>query len=185
MATIDGVVYVGGTNGSDRIIIVPASGGIGVRMNNALQPTQNVTSGVVVFGNDGADTITASNLSVGFEIYGGEGDDYLTGGNGADTLDGGEGRDRLLGGTGNDTLLGGAGADTLTGGTGNDYLSSDDMIDLLGGTTLPDGSTSLAGDIVPAADGGGDTLSGDAGQDTSGSVATATTRSMAVSATTT
>jgi Ca2+-binding RTX toxin-like protein len=52
-------------------------------------------------------------------LYGGAGDDVLTGSATAgSTLSGGGGQDTLTGGTGRDTLTGGGGADTLNGGSG-------------------------------------------------------------------
>jgi Ca2+-binding RTX toxin-like protein len=55
-------------------------------------------------------------------LYGGSGNDTLTGDSGDDSLDGGIGNDRLLGGPGKDTLIGGLGNDTLIGGNGFDIL---------------------------------------------------------------
>lgn len=65
----------------------------------------------MVFGGAGNDAITGSS-----------GDDYLFGGSGNDTVEGGEGADFLIGGSGNDTLDGGSGDDVLYGGTGNDRM---------------------------------------------------------------
>ena len=71
------------------------------------------------------------------DLFGGIGDDLLSGGDRADTLDGGYdndiligngGDDELLGGGGSDSLDGGAGADAIDGGEGNDkvdYSSSE------------------------------------------------------------
>ncbi|TFF19108.1 protease [Jiella endophytica] len=65
-------------------------------------------------------------------IYGGSGNDTITGdadtrlisGNGgADVLSGGAGDNNIFGGTGNDILRGNAGFDRLDGGRGNDTLS--------------------------------------------------------------
>lgn len=56
-------------------------------------------------------TLTATAVSTGSSI---------TGGNGADTLNGGTGADSLTGGAGNDSITAGGGQDTLKGGTGND-----------------------------------------------------------------
>ena len=64
-------------------------------------------------------------------IYGGPGNDYVTGGDEGgtsyvgpgDLLSGGGGNDRLLGVDGADRLDGGEGADRLEGGTGRDVLT--------------------------------------------------------------
>lgn len=107
-------------------------------------------------------------------LFGGAGDDDLSGSAGHDTLDGGDandtlnggsGFDNLYGGDGNDTLNGGAHTDTLWGGTGDDLLqggSGDDV--LLGGVgqdTLLGGS----GADVLSGDDGADELSGGSGND--------------------
>jgi len=77
---------------------------------------------VWVFGGSGDDTIT-----------GGAGNDRLFGQRGDDTLEGGDGNDVLRGGPGKDTLTGGEGADRLFGGRGRDSvhgLRSDDRLRL-------------------------------------------------------
>jgi len=58
-------------------------------------------------------------------IYGGEGNDFLSGGNAMNIndTDTAGGNDTILGGGGNDTILGGEGDDLLQGDEGNDYLS--------------------------------------------------------------
>ena len=53
-------------------------------------------------------------------LFGGKGDDTLTGNDLSNLLVGGAGNDTLYGGGGNDTLRGGTGNDTMTGGAGND-----------------------------------------------------------------
>jgi Ca2+-binding RTX toxin-like protein len=55
-------------------------------------------------------------------LFGGAGNDVLTGGSGNDQLFGGTGNDVLNGRGGNDLLFGGAGDEVLTGGAGNDQL---------------------------------------------------------------
>jgi fibronectin-binding autotransporter adhesin len=166
-AVIGGVLYVGGTDGADRITVqTSSSGGIAIRMNNVMLPPQSVRNLVVVYGNNGSDTITVGGtLNIAMQFYGGEGDDYLAGGNGKDLLDGGIGRDRLLGGAGDDTILGGDANDTISGGGGNDYLSGDEYVDILGGTVRPGFPPSQPGDILMGAAPGNDNLNGDAGHD--------------------
>jgi Ca2+-binding RTX toxin-like protein len=60
-------------------------------------------------------------------IYGGRGDDLITGLNGNDILDGGDGNDRLSGGLGQNFLTGGAGNDSFF------VSSTDTIIELEGG----------------------------------------------------
>lgn len=57
-------------------------------------------------------------------LFGGTGDDVLTGGGGADRLFGKEGQDTLSGGAGFDRLWGGAGADCFVyrAGFANDWI---------------------------------------------------------------
>lgn len=62
----------------------------------------------------------------GFEnIWGGGGNDSISGNATANLLDGGAGNDLIEGGDGNDTLIGGAGIDTLRGGQGDDVYVID------------------------------------------------------------
>ncbi|MDD1457444.1 hypothetical protein MEN95_21380, partial [Dolichospermum sp. ST_sed7] len=58
------------------------------------------------------------------EIYGGAGNDSLSGNDGNDKLVGGEGDDILNGGGWDDELYGEDGNDTLNGGDGSDYLNA-------------------------------------------------------------
>ncbi|MFM7278581.1 MAG: calcium-binding protein [Microcystis aeruginosa] len=83
-----------------------------------------------LFGGAGDDSLTGDNsanlLDGGTDndtLNGGQGNDTLIGGDGNDTLDGGQGNDSLIGGAGTDSLNGGAGNDTLIGGDGNDTLT--------------------------------------------------------------
>ena len=73
-----------------------------------------------VYGGTGNDTITGS--SGNNIIYGGAGNDAISGGAGSDQLFGEAGTDTIHGGAGDDTLNGGADADTLVGGDDDDFL---------------------------------------------------------------
>ncbi|MGY8991209.1 MAG: proprotein convertase P-domain-containing protein, partial [Rhodospirillales bacterium] len=53
-------------------------------------------------------------------VFGGDGDDAITGNDVNNTLEGMRGNDVLFGGLGDDTLTGGAGNDSLDGGAGSD-----------------------------------------------------------------
>ncbi|MFH1112747.1 MAG: calcium-binding protein, partial [Pseudomonadota bacterium] len=66
-------------------------------------------------------------------IYGGPGDDELSGLGGADLIYGLESNDTLHGDDDNDRLYGGLGADTLEGGSGADRLYGEDDPDVLMG----------------------------------------------------
>jgi Ca2+-binding RTX toxin-like protein len=96
--------------------LVPIDGG---------QPTVANTALIQVFGQDGNDTIALDESTGALpaaQLFGGGGNDVLTGGSGADQLFGGAGNDTLLGKGGDDLLFGGAGNDTLTGGAGSDQV---------------------------------------------------------------
>jgi Ca2+-binding RTX toxin-like protein len=89
------------------------------------QPTVANTARIVVFGRAGADTITLDESNGALppaQIFGGSGNDIITGGSGGDLLFGQSGNDTLLGKGGFDFLFGGAGNDTLTGGDADDQV---------------------------------------------------------------
>ena len=88
-------------------------------------PTVANTAEIEVFGQGGDDTIALDESNGALPaalLFGGAGNDTLTGGSGNDQLFGGAGNDTLLGKGGNDLLFGGAGNDTLTGGAGDDQV---------------------------------------------------------------
>ena len=85
-------------------------------------------------------------------VFGGPGNDTLSGGGGTDTLDGEDGNDTLngnetgdvlRGGPGNDTLNGGHGADVLQGGTGTDTMDGGRDPGSPGGDIVGDNSRDL------------------------------------------
>src|SRR5215470_9986679 len=83
------------------------------------------TATIQVFGQAGNDTISLNEANGPLPaalLFGGAGNDTLTGGSGDDQLFGGAGNDTLFGKGGNDLLFGGAGDDVLTGGAGDDQV---------------------------------------------------------------
>ncbi len=83
------------------------------------------TTVMQVFGLAGNDTITVDETNGALpaaQLFGGDGNDTITGGSGNDLLFGQSGNDTLIGGGGNDLLFGGDGNDVLTGGAGNDQV---------------------------------------------------------------
>jgi Ca2+-binding RTX toxin-like protein len=81
--------------------------------------------------NAGSDTITV-NADVGpvtALLYGGDGNDTLTGGAGDNLLDGGDGNDVLTGSSGRDLLFGGGGADSMNGGSDDDVIVGGTYVD--------------------------------------------------------
>lgn len=88
-------------------------------------PTVANTSLIQVFGLGGNDVITLNEANGALpraNIFGGAGNDVITGGSGGDMLFGESGNDTLLGKGGNDFLFGGEGNDVLTGGDGDDQM---------------------------------------------------------------
>lgn len=81
-----------------------------------------VTQAGFAFGFGGHDTLNGTNGSNDF-LYGGVGNDVLSGLGADDFLFGQYGRDLLQGAGGIDNLFGGWGDDTLDGGEGADYLA--------------------------------------------------------------
>jgi Ca2+-binding RTX toxin-like protein len=154
VAEVNSILYIGGSNSSDRIIISNTRLGlVNIRINNVAQPPRD-GSELVILGGGGSDTVTVTGAPLGVTFYGGDGDDYLAGGPHHDTLIGGAGRDRLTGGPGHDVLLGGAGNDTVSGGAGNDILWGDGILHADTGEAIDGGAS------------GNDRLSGDVGADT-------------------
>jgi Ca2+-binding RTX toxin-like protein len=84
-----------------------------------------------IFGGDGDDQLTGS--AAPNVVGGGGGTDIVRGGAGPDNVDGGLGADTVVGQSGGDTLRGGFGiaADVFLGGTGIDTASYDDHFDAL------------------------------------------------------
>jgi Ca2+-binding RTX toxin-like protein len=86
-------------------------------------PTVANTSQIRIFGLDGHDVISLNQANGALptaNLFGGTGNDTLTGGAGGDQLFGQAGNDTLLGGGGFDLLFGGSENDTLTGGDADD-----------------------------------------------------------------
>jgi Ca2+-binding RTX toxin-like protein len=89
------------------------------------RPTVANTATIQVFGQGGNDTISLDETNGALpaaQLFGGDGNDTLSGGSGNDMLFGQAGNDTLLGKGGNDLLFGGAGNDVMDGGTGDDQM---------------------------------------------------------------
>jgi len=131
---------------------VPITGGTPTVANTAL---------ISVFGQGGNDTISLNEANGALpmaNLFGGDGNDVLTGGSGNDQLFGQAGNDTLTGGAGNDLLFGGDGNDTLTGGAGNDQVfgqaGNDQMIWNPGdGTDLNEGGDGTDSVVVNGGNG--------------------------------
>jgi Ca2+-binding RTX toxin-like protein len=127
---LSGTLNVFDGAGSDSIQISRNAAGQILVNNGAVTtiggtPTIANTSVIRVFGQGGNDVITlneANGALPSANLYGGAGNDVLTGGSGADLLFGQADNDVLLGKGGADQLFGGDGNDTLTGGDGDDQM---------------------------------------------------------------
>ena len=124
----NGVLTVSG-DGADNSIVISRDAAGKILVNGGAvaavggTPTVANTSLIRVSGLAGNDQITlneANGALPAARLFGGQGNDILTGGSGADQLFGQGGNDTLLGKGGNDLLFGGGGNDTLTGGDGDD-----------------------------------------------------------------
>jgi len=76
-----------------------------------------ITGGGRLFGEEGNDTLTATFAGSNPFLYGGAGEDDLTGSSGADILSGGDGADTIEGGNGADTIY----SATLPEATGDSF----------------------------------------------------------------
>lgn len=152
---------VQGTNGADTMYLwsSAAANTVFVWLNGVSSGPHHLPAGgrVIVFGGAGNDSIFATDLRIGAQIFGEAGHDLITGGRANDVIDGGAGIDRVSGGLGDDILRGGDGDDflygnegnnVLIGGAGNDALFGGDGFDVLIG--------GLGSDV--ARGGGGDDL---------------------------
>ena len=123
-----GVLTEFGTSGANTIVTSRDAAGR-ILVNNGTVPIVGGTATVAntnlieAFGQADNDTISLDESNGALpaaDLFGGDGNDWLTGGSGNDLLFGQNGNDILNGKAGNDLLFGGDGNDTLTGGTGND-----------------------------------------------------------------
>ncbi|HEV2748727.1 MAG TPA: calcium-binding protein [Allosphingosinicella sp.] len=118
-----------GTTTADIITILPTASNVRlsgldytVVMTGALQNNAEV-NGIMIVTEAGNDRVDGSAMGIGMigprlTMFGGEGNDVLTGGGDHDVMRGDEGNDRLVGSRGIDTLHGGDGTDTI------DYTAS-------------------------------------------------------------
>ena len=77
---------------------------------------------IIVYGQDGNDTINIEMPSRHVLVYGNDGNDTINTGNNDGILLGGDDNDQLFGGNAGDLLIGGRGADRLEGRNGKDIL---------------------------------------------------------------
>jgi hypothetical protein len=130
-------LFVGGSTGSDTIIITPtnaAGTSVSVTVNGVVQKIGTATSfaptgHVLVYGQAGNDTIVeraatingqSAAVAISALIFAGGGNDTLSaaGSSANNVLVGDSGNDTLTGGAGQDILIGGSGASALHAGSG-------------------------------------------------------------------
>jgi Ca2+-binding RTX toxin-like protein len=106
-------VTVDGGSGEDVVLLQAGNTGQvsgGTENDSIWDQNQNIGS-MVLFGNEGADTINVDNSANPQTILGGndpaDGADSIRGGSAADLMFGNGGADTLRGGFGNDTMIGG------------------------------------------------------------------------------
>ncbi|MBX9581928.1 MAG: M10 family metallopeptidase C-terminal domain-containing protein, partial [Gemmataceae bacterium] len=142
-----GPVFVHGRAGADTISAAVSGGILAVTVNGVTTTYPAAEAGGVrVRGHGGNDTVSVGGVTKAAAVWGGDGNDALTGGPLADLLDGG---------AGNDTVAGGGGADSITGGNGNDRLAGEAGNDvyLFGPAAAAETDT-----VVEVAGGGADRL---------------------------
>ncbi len=131
IALEDGDLHIGGTDGNDRIFVLPgrardAAGSVRVRVNKTLYDPMVVTGSIVADGGDGNDLIRISPLVTNVtRLSGGAGNDRIFAGAGFAEIYGESGKDRLVAGREGADLYGGDGDDVLAGNNGDDRLFAD------------------------------------------------------------
>jgi Ca2+-binding RTX toxin-like protein len=118
MSTGTGAATVEGGSGDDVTILQAGNTGqvTSGTENDSIYAATNIGS-MLLFGNEGADTITTSGSTNPQSILGGN-----DSADGPDSLQGGVGNDIIFGNGGDDTLDGWQGADTMIAGVGNDTV---------------------------------------------------------------
>lgn len=143
--------------------------------NNVVNITNNniINYGTIVWegrsyydvkGDNGANNLTGTDAAD--KLTGFEGNDDLKGGNGDDAVIGNQGDDKLAGGEGADNIWGGLGNDIIIGNQGNDILYGNDGADVLWGGFGDDMLINNQGNDIVYGNDGADTFVLSAGQDT-------------------
>src|SRR5262249_6127708 len=124
------ILTVEGDDAANSITVSRNAAGV-LLVNNGAVTVQGGTATVANtaliqgFGKDGNDILTLDEANGALpraNMFGGTGNDVITGGSGGDQIFGQADNDTLLGKGGNDLLFGGAGNDILTGGDADDQM---------------------------------------------------------------
>jgi hypothetical protein len=133
------VLVIGGSTGSDDIVVKPGPKGNGILVEidevSLHQVLEQVFTApidrIVVYGQGGNDEIAISHaIKLTSEVFAGDGNNILQGGGGNNILVGGRGNNLLVGGAGRNLMIAGAGQSVLFGSGGQDIM--------LAGTTAYD-----------------------------------------------
>ena len=181
----DGLLTIVGTADNDRITVRGVGDGEVVVHSNLDDDTDGEFTGVnaiVIEAGEGDDRVnirgTLANSegeTIGVTIFGGDGNDRISGSKGDDTIDGGDGDDRIKGRQGNDAIDGGGGDDrikgqqgddTIDGGDGDDRISGNRGADRLEGGSGDDRVNGGQDDDLIIGGPGEDRMNGQGGEDT-------------------
>jgi Ca2+-binding RTX toxin-like protein len=118
--TLDPNARINGTESRDVISLINTDKSVAYALGGD-DEIQGGALGDLIFGGAGNDSISGD-FSAGLGQFTSSGD-RLYGGDGNDSLGGGRGNDKLYGGNGDDIVAGGSGSDQLSGGAGADRFS--------------------------------------------------------------
>ena len=119
----------------DDVQTLSNTGATAISDNSFLNRTFNPATvpKVRLEGLGGADRLAIDEAyTLGAELSGGTGSDWLIGGSGADVIEGGAGNDRINGMGGDDTLSGGSGDDSYVFATTGELLGNDTVFEAIG-----------------------------------------------------
>lgn len=121
--------FVSGTSGNDKITVTQDQNNYKIDVNGKTSeiPIAEVEA-LTISGGAGDDTIDLSAVkqsSADIYIFGGFGEDDITGSQGDDHIDGGRSSDKIDGGDGDDIIQGGHDVDSIVGGRGDDKIWGD------------------------------------------------------------
>lgn len=131
------VLTVTGTSAADNLVVTQSGTTITAEGQSFSAPSVSL---IVITGQGGNDVIRNNTARPG-QLYGGSGNDSITGGAAVDRIFGGSGADGIYGAAGNDVIFGGSGGDTLAGGPGSNVV-------VLGGQNRQRGNTTMEMQII-------------------------------------
>jgi ELWxxDGT repeat protein len=140
------VLLINGTDAPDQIIVrrmASMPNRIEVEVNHSI--TTHAGEGITAIRIDarGGDDLVLFDhrngvVQIRTSIYGGSGNDTITGGAHRDRIYGGDGDDLIRGGGGHDIIYGEAGNDTIFGERGNDYIVAGGGVNVIQGNAGAD-----------------------------------------------